>query len=386
MEHARKQQVPKETITSSDTVALEEFDQKPTLFNTMTKSKSFNKSPKHRALYHALMESILENEDALDKGVADELKKRKPDDADKDEDSNNTEYDDADYADMPMDQREDLGNTDEQPNNEVVPKNDWYKKSRNDTSPDPEWNEGKLVDDGPEQSWLNDMAKATKPPLTFDELMHTLIDFSTFAMNRLKIDNLTKEIFIGPSYNLLKGTCKSYVEPAYTTLSNPQGVIYEEKLKRKRFMRADELHKFSDGTLILVRHTLSQMLHELHLWYNKAMRRSNILRVLRIILVILPEHQSDTKVFTMTMEILPEPTSNKLCGSTKVTTTQDGKRSQDNDSRLCLADDLKEAQVHMQVKLKGPSSSLKSKDHYAYHKLKDKDSRPRAKTKDIRRM
>ncbi|GJT45176.1 hypothetical protein Tco_0953891 [Tanacetum coccineum] len=42
---------------------------------------------------------------------------------------------------------------------------------------------------------------------------------------------------------------------------------------------------------------------------------SNNLRVLRIIHVILPEHQSDTKVFTMTMEILPEPTSNKLCGS-----------------------------------------------------------------------
>ncbi|GKD13663.1 hypothetical protein Tco_1198070 [Tanacetum coccineum] len=70
----------------------------------------------------------------------------------------------------------------------------------------------------------------------------------------------------------------------------------------------------------------------------------------------------------------------------KVTSTQDGKRSQDDDKRLCLVDDLKEAQVHMQVKLKGTSSSLKSKDHYAYHKLKDKDSRPRAKTKDIRRM
>ncbi|GJZ39573.1 hypothetical protein Tco_0586136 [Tanacetum coccineum] len=38
----------------------------------------------------------------------------------------------------------------------------------------------------------------------------------------------------------------------------------------------------------------------------------NILRVLRIILVILPEHQSDTKVFTVKMEILLEPTSNKL--------------------------------------------------------------------------
>ncbi|GJR99352.1 hypothetical protein Tco_0315861 [Tanacetum coccineum] len=35
-------------------------------------------------------------------------------------------------------------------------------------------------------------------------------------------------------------------------------------------------------------------------------------RVLRIILVILPEHPSDTNVFTMKMEILLEPTSNKL--------------------------------------------------------------------------
>ncbi|GKB88449.1 hypothetical protein Tco_0960721 [Tanacetum coccineum] len=67
--------------------------------------------------------------------------------------------------------------------------------------------------------------------------------------------------------------------------------------------------------------------------------------------------------------------------SPKVTSTQDGVRSQDDDQRLCLINDLKEVQVHIQVKLKGTSSSLKSKDHYAYHKLKDKDSRPRAKTK-----
>ncbi|GJS95454.1 hypothetical protein Tco_0802422 [Tanacetum coccineum] len=89
-------------------------------------------------------------------------------------------------------------------------------KSRSDPSPDLEWNEGKLVNDGPEQSWFNDMAKATKPPLTFDELMHTPIDFSAFVMNCLKIDNLTKEILVGPTYNLLKGTCKSYVELDYT--------------------------------------------------------------------------------------------------------------------------------------------------------------------------
>ncbi|GJW32865.1 hypothetical protein Tco_0052897 [Tanacetum coccineum] len=85
MEHARKQQVPKETITSFDTTALTEFDQKTTLFETMTKSKSFNKILKQRALYHALMESILEDEDAMDEGVADKLKKKKHNNVDKDE-------------------------------------------------------------------------------------------------------------------------------------------------------------------------------------------------------------------------------------------------------------------------------------------------------------
>ncbi|GKC36149.1 hypothetical protein Tco_1048533, partial [Tanacetum coccineum] len=78
-------QVPKETITSSDTTALIEFDHKTSLFETMTKSKSFNNSPKQRALYHALMESILKDEDVMDEGVADKLKKRKRDDVDKDE-------------------------------------------------------------------------------------------------------------------------------------------------------------------------------------------------------------------------------------------------------------------------------------------------------------
>ncbi|GJR07751.1 hypothetical protein Tco_0790403 [Tanacetum coccineum] len=60
------------------------------------------------------------------------------------------------------------------------------------------------------------MGKATKPPLTFDELLHTPIDFSAFVMNHLQIDNLPKEILKGSAYNLLKGTCKSYVELNYT--------------------------------------------------------------------------------------------------------------------------------------------------------------------------
>ncbi|GJT69526.1 hypothetical protein Tco_1028812, partial [Tanacetum coccineum] len=57
--------------------------------------------------------------------------------------------------------------------------------------------------------------RAKKPLLTFDELMETPIDFSNFAMNRLKIDNLTQEVLLGPVYNLLKGTCQSSIELEY---------------------------------------------------------------------------------------------------------------------------------------------------------------------------
>ncbi|GJR75792.1 hypothetical protein Tco_0088157 [Tanacetum coccineum] len=86
MEHAAKQQESQSTIKSSDKAALNELDQKHALFETMTTSKSFNNHPKHIALYHALMESILADEDAIHQGVAEKQKKRKPDDKDRDED------------------------------------------------------------------------------------------------------------------------------------------------------------------------------------------------------------------------------------------------------------------------------------------------------------
>ncbi|GKA97536.1 hypothetical protein Tco_0825430 [Tanacetum coccineum] len=52
----------------------------------MTKAKTFNKNTKHKALYHALIESILEDDDVMDKGVADKSMKRNPGDVDKYED------------------------------------------------------------------------------------------------------------------------------------------------------------------------------------------------------------------------------------------------------------------------------------------------------------
>ncbi|GJU08697.1 hypothetical protein Tco_1125127 [Tanacetum coccineum] len=45
--------------------------------------------------------------------------------------------------------------------------------------------------------------------------MSTLIDFSAFIMNGLKINNLTQETLLGPAFRLLKGTCSDYAELEY---------------------------------------------------------------------------------------------------------------------------------------------------------------------------
>ncbi|GJV30321.1 hypothetical protein Tco_1386769 [Tanacetum coccineum] len=49
----------------------------------------------------------------------------------------------------------------------------------------------------------------------FDELMSTLIDFSGYILNGLKIENLTQEILLGLAFRLLKGTRSNYAELEY---------------------------------------------------------------------------------------------------------------------------------------------------------------------------
>ncbi|GKC96392.1 hypothetical protein Tco_1161834 [Tanacetum coccineum] len=54
---------------------------------------------------------------------------------------------------------------------------------------------------------------------------------------------------------------------AYTTYSNPRGFIYQNKDKKNRLMRIDELHKFSDGTLNDVRTALNDRLKGIRMEY-----------------------------------------------------------------------------------------------------------------------
>ncbi|GJV43081.1 hypothetical protein Tco_1427617 [Tanacetum coccineum] len=234
MEHVEKQQKSHYTIKSSDKTTLAEFDQKQALFDSMHESKSFSKHPANKTLYHALIESLIADENAIDQGVADLIKhKKRPhknDDRDQDPPARpdqvlkkrKTDKDagplknpkstgsskdtkrsqqkltgksvqaeeivfEATDTDMPFNQGDDMGNTDEQPDVEVAPKADWFKN-------------------------LKELLLLI---LNGIKANHTLIDFSAFAMNRLKISKLIKVDLVGTVYNLLKGTCKSYVELEY---------------------------------------------------------------------------------------------------------------------------------------------------------------------------
>ncbi|GKB70741.1 hypothetical protein Tco_0932153 [Tanacetum coccineum] len=59
----------------------------------------------------------------------------------------------------------------------------------------------------------------------------------------------------------------------YTPSHNPLGVIYEDLTKQKRVMRADEMYKFSDGTLKKVWNELHHRIRDFRLEYNMKMLR-----------------------------------------------------------------------------------------------------------------
>ncbi|GJV22260.1 hypothetical protein Tco_1371280 [Tanacetum coccineum] len=67
-----------------------------------------------------------------------------------------------------------------------------------------------------------------------------------------KLTNLTVEERI--AFNVSLSDLKR--REAYTAYSNPRGFIYQNKDKKNRLIRIDELHKFSDGTLNDVRTAL----------------------------------------------------------------------------------------------------------------------------------
>ncbi|GJU01854.1 hypothetical protein Tco_1112192 [Tanacetum coccineum] len=107
---------------------------------------------------------------------------------------------------------------------------------------DHDWNKTLPAAHGPFQPWLSTLAQKEDTRESFNELMDTPLDFSAFVMNRLKVDTLTPELLVGPTFKLMKGSCKSLVELEYffeevckvTTdqldWNNPEGQQYPHDL------------------------------------------------------------------------------------------------------------------------------------------------------------
>ncbi|GJT76458.1 hypothetical protein Tco_1043183 [Tanacetum coccineum] len=237
----------------------------------------------------------------------------------------------------------DIRATEEQSDKETSQHPDWFQKPAKIPSPDRDWNKTLPAAHGPIQPWLSTLAQMEDPRESINELMDTPLDFSTFMMNRLKVDTLTLKLLAGPTFELMKGSCKSLVElkylfeevykattdqldwynpegmmtsytsskkaisigftyklskrvddlqlgvesyqkklnltkpdtyiqdlkrrDAYTAYSNPRGFIYQNKDKKNRLMRIDELHKFSDHSLDDVRSALNDLLKGIRMQY-----------------------------------------------------------------------------------------------------------------------
>ncbi|GKA00326.1 hypothetical protein Tco_0672876, partial [Tanacetum coccineum] len=105
------------------------------------------------------------------------------------------------------------GDEDVTPTREAQDERQWRPSSS--LTPDREWHPTKTVSDLHPQPWITHLAQAAGSQSSFDELMATPINFSTFLMNQLKIDYLTQVLLTWPTYDLMKGSCKSVVELEY---------------------------------------------------------------------------------------------------------------------------------------------------------------------------
>nr|GEZ15327.1 hypothetical protein [Tanacetum cinerariifolium] len=110
------------------------------------------------------------------------------------------------------------GATDDQPIAEASQHPEWFQNQKKPPTLDRDWNMTLPATYESIQPWISDLAKRTDSRTSFNELMDTHVHFSAFLMNRLKVDTSTPESLAGPTYELIKGSCKRVT---YTDISSP---------------------------------------------------------------------------------------------------------------------------------------------------------------------
>nr|GEV22993.1 phospholipase-like protein [Tanacetum cinerariifolium] len=219
-----------------------------------------------------------------------------------------SQYFEAADTEMQYDQGNEFGLPDDQPDDETAPKNNWFKKPKKPPTPDHPWNKRKSIDSRPPQIWIRptfnllkgtcksfteleyhfeECYKAVNDKLDWNNLKgHAyLFDLSKpLPLIEVRVQKKLSNLDVDDRYDL--ETIKSNISKLapYTAYKNPQEIIYQDKYKRNRLMRSDELYKFCDGTLSSIRtvlHDIASSLEIDHLpkrhWSNLEKKRSRIM-------------------------------------------------------------------------------------------------------------
>nr|GEY34470.1 hypothetical protein [Tanacetum cinerariifolium] len=188
---------------------LSKMELKKILIEKMEANKSIQRSDKQRNLYKALVDDYKSDKIILDTyGETVTLKRRRDNDADKDEEP---------FAGA------DRGSTQGSRSRQVSPSESSLAEEPMQTTfqmeepSHPEFDTG--ADDQPiiqsSQHPECELAKQADSRSSFNELMDTPLEFSNFLLNWLRVDTLTPELLARPTYELMKGSCKSLIELEY---------------------------------------------------------------------------------------------------------------------------------------------------------------------------
>nr|GEW58036.1 hypothetical protein [Tanacetum cinerariifolium] len=173
--------------TSYDVASdLSELELKKILIEKMKSNKSIHRSDEQRNLYKALVDAYECDNIILDTYVDTVTLKKRRDDEDKDE--------------------EPSAGSDRGPREDEKEKSQSQQVFQRKRHPRPLT----CLLKSPNLTKRLDLAKQADSYTSFNELMDTYMDFSTFLMNRLKVDTMILELLAGLTYEPMKGSCKKY--------------------------------------------------------------------------------------------------------------------------------------------------------------------------------
>nr|GEU35361.1 hypothetical protein [Tanacetum cinerariifolium] len=168
------------------------------------------------------------------------------------------------------------GATDDQPVAEASQHPEWFQKQKKPPTPDRDWNKTLPATYKSIQLWISELAKKADSCSSFNELMDTSVDFLAFLMNQLKVDTLTLELLAGPTYKLMKGSCKSLAELEFFLKEVYKAIIDQDddklyKFKEGNFKRL-YIQDIEDMLLLMVQGKLTNLTVEERFTFNVSLR------------------------------------------------------------------------------------------------------------------